>query len=40
MKNKKIIFKKKQDVSSTIKSAIRYPPKLALGKISPVTFCK
>ena len=29
-----------KDVSSTIKSAILHPPKLALGKISSVTFCK
>ena len=29
-----------KDVSNTIKITIRYPTKLALGKISYVNFCK
>ena len=29
-----------KDVSNTIKTAIGYPPKLALDKISYVNFCK
>ena len=29
-----------KDVSSTIKTAIGYPPKLALDKISYVNLCK
>ena len=29
-----------KDVSNTIQTAISYPPKLALDKISDVNFCK
>ena len=29
-----------KSVYNTIKNAVRYPPKLALGKISYASFCK